>query len=496
MVQQRAVRVERKLSAILAADVAGYSRLMHDDEEATHTKLTALLTDVVAPAIAERGGRIVKNTGDGFLAEFPSAVEAVRAAMQFQARIKVVTIGDLEDKRIALRAGINVGDVIVEPHDIFGDGVNVAARLEGIAEPGGICISSSAYDHVRGKVGVKFVDLGERNLRNIPRPVRAYAVVGEEPSPATHGERGRPVALSAAHFSIAALPPNNRSRDPDQERFVEGVAGAVSRRAVLAGAASTVALGLGGSAYMLWSRFLQPTPKFADTRRTALVIGNAQYQILPPLGNPVRDADSISAALEQRGFRVIRVIDADGRQTAEAVTDFERTLSVVGGVGMLYYAGRAAYIDGEDILMPVDVKLNSTQTKLEGGVNLTALQARVQAKITRKFVSDGLAVIYSASKGEIADDGPPGEHSPFTRAFLEALTHDEDELSDLFRRIRQTMDKEPSEPIKKQTPFFEDSRAVKFHFNRPETDAAIGALKILIVDSCRDNHLNLRVAGR
>src|ERR1700751_5598356 len=169
LVQERQIRVERRLSAILAADVAGYSRLMHNDEEATHAKLTALLADAVHPAIAEHGGRIVKNTGDGFLAEFPSAVEAVRAAMQFQARIKVVTIGDLEDKRIALRAGINVGDVIVEPHDIFGDGVNVAARLEGIAEPGGICISSSAYDHVRGKVGVKFVDLGERNLRNIPR---------------------------------------------------------------------------------------------------------------------------------------------------------------------------------------------------------------------------------------------------------------------------------------------------------------------------------------
>jgi len=210
----------------------------------------------------------------------------------------------------------------------------------------------------------------------------------------------------------------------------------------------------------------------------------------------VRDANSVSAALEQRGFRVIKVIDADDRQTTEAVTDFERTLSVVGGVGIFYYAGRAMYIDGEDILMPVDVKLNSTQTKLEGGVNLTILQAQVQAKTTRKFVNDGSAVIYSASKGQNADDGPPGKHSPFTTAFLEALTHDEDELGDLFRRIRQTMDKEPSEPIKKQTPYFEDSRTVKFHFNRPETDTAIGALKILIFDSCRDNPLNLSTDGR
>jgi len=160
MVEERPVRVERRLSAILAADVAGYSRLMHRDEEATHAKLTALLRDAVNPAIAEYGGRIVKNTGDGFLAEFPSVVEAVRAAVQFQTRVKEITTGDTEDRRIAFRVGINIGDVIVEPHDIFGDGVNIAARLESIAQPGGICISSSAYDHIGGRVGTEFADLG------------------------------------------------------------------------------------------------------------------------------------------------------------------------------------------------------------------------------------------------------------------------------------------------------------------------------------------------
>jgi class 3 adenylate cyclase len=137
MPQKPPSRVERKLSAILAADVAGYSRLMHHDEEATHAKLTALLVDGVTPAIAEHGGRIVKNTGDGFLAEFPSAVEAVRAAVQFQTRIKELTIAEAEVTRIAFRVGVNIGDVIVEPNDIFGDGVNIAARLENIAEPGG-----------------------------------------------------------------------------------------------------------------------------------------------------------------------------------------------------------------------------------------------------------------------------------------------------------------------------------------------------------------------
>ena len=200
MVQERPVRVERRLAAILAADVAGYSRLMHHDEEATHAKLKALLADGVTPAISEHGGRIVKNTGDGFLAEFPSSVQAVRAAVQFQTRIKELTISEAEDNRISLRVGVNIGDVIVEPQDIFGDGVNIAARLEGIAEPGGICISSAAYDHVRGKVGVEFADLGEQNLKNIALPIRAYAV--GQSGPRSQADRARllPSALPSSLF--------------------------------------------------------------------------------------------------------------------------------------------------------------------------------------------------------------------------------------------------------------------------------------------------------
>ena len=223
MVQERPVRVERRLAAILAADVAGYSRLMHHDEEATHAKLTALLADGVTPAISDHGGRIVKNTGDGFLAEFPSAVEAVRAAVQFQTRVKELTAADAEDRRIAFRVGINVGDVIVEPHDIFGDGVNIAARLESIAEPGGICISSSAYDHVQGKVGVEFADLGEQNLKNIARPVRAYAVVRDGLGAATQTERARSSPFSPPRLSIVVLPFANLSGDPEQDYFVDGV---------------------------------------------------------------------------------------------------------------------------------------------------------------------------------------------------------------------------------------------------------------------------------
>ena len=221
MVQERPVRVERRLSAIVAADVAGYSRLMHNDEEATHAKLAALLTDAVAPAIAEHGGRIFKNTGDGFLAEFPSAVEAVRAAMQFQARIKELTIAEPEDGRIGFRVGINVGDVIVEPNDIFGDGVNIAARLESIARPGGICISASAYDHIQGKVAVEFADLGEQNLKNITRPVRVYVAVQDGLGSSPQDRLTTPT--SATHLSIVVLPFANMSGDPEQDYFVDGV---------------------------------------------------------------------------------------------------------------------------------------------------------------------------------------------------------------------------------------------------------------------------------
>ena len=223
MVQEQPSRVGRRLSAILAADVAGYSRLMHDEEEATHARLAALLAGAAEPVIAEHGGRIVKNTGDGFLAEFPSAVEAVRAAMYFQDKVRELTIGDADDKRLLFRVGINIGDVIVEAHDIFGDGVNIAARLERIAEPGGICISASAYDQVRGKVAIELTDLGEQNLKNIARPVRAYAVVRDGLVSGTRQGVALPNSPAAPRLSIVVLPFVNLGGNSEQDYFVDGV---------------------------------------------------------------------------------------------------------------------------------------------------------------------------------------------------------------------------------------------------------------------------------
>ena len=208
-------------TVILVADVAGYSRLMHVSEEATHARVRSLTTTRILPVLAEHGGRIIKHTGDGFLAEFHSAVDAVRAAMQFQGDVHRLAISDTPEERILFRVGIHVGDIIVGEDDIFGDGVNIAARLEGIAEAGGICLSSSVFDQVHGKIGVEFADLGPRDLKNIARPIRAYAVVPDG-STAVAAPLATP-ALATPRLSIVVLPFVNIGGEPEQDYFVDGM---------------------------------------------------------------------------------------------------------------------------------------------------------------------------------------------------------------------------------------------------------------------------------
>ena len=217
----------RRLAAILAADVAGYSRLMGADEEGTHERLQAHFRELVNPKIAEHHGRIVKTTGDGLLAEFASVVDAVRCAVEVQRGMVECNATTPPEKRIEFRVGINLGDVIAEGSDIFGDGVNIAARLEALAEPGGICVDRVVRDQVRDKLDLAFEDMGEQSVKNIARPMRVYVLRARSVAAMPVWRMPTSTSISqpaiAPRLSIVVLPFTNLSKDPEQQYFADGI---------------------------------------------------------------------------------------------------------------------------------------------------------------------------------------------------------------------------------------------------------------------------------
>ena len=224
-------RVERRLAAVLAADFAGYSRLMGRDEERTLAQLKTLRKTLVDPGIATHRGRIVKTTGDGMLVEFASAVDAARCAVAVQREMAQQNISVSPELRIEFRIGIHVGDIIIDDNDIFGDGVNIAARLEGIAEPGGVCISDDAYRQIRGKIDVAFNDIGEQALKNITEPMHAWHIRLAGESPATRASSSaiqiQDLALPNKP-SIVVLPFDNMSAEPGQDYLADGIVEAIT----------------------------------------------------------------------------------------------------------------------------------------------------------------------------------------------------------------------------------------------------------------------------
>jgi adenylate cyclase len=273
----------RRLAAILAADVAGYSRIMGADEEGTHVRLKAVRRQLVDPKIGEHQGRIVKTTGDGMLVEFPSVVDAVRCAAEVQRGMIDREPEATDERRIRFRIGVNLGDIIAEGGDIFGDGVNVAARLEALAEPGGICVSGTVRDHIRDRLPYPFEDQGEQSVKNIARPIRVYAL--------------RPGAIADLPASSAPIPAPHRPR--------------IASTAMVAAAAATLAIAV--VAWWLWPTKPSPTPA---TAVAAIATSIPQPLVAPRLSIVVLPFANLSNDPEQQYF-------ADGI-TEDLTTDLSR----------------------------------------------------------------------------------------------------------------------------------------------------------------------------
>jgi adenylate cyclase len=329
----------RRLAAILAADVAGYSRLMGADEEGTHERLHAHLAELIHPRIAEHRGRVVKNTGDGLLAEFASVVDAVRCAVEMQRGMAERNTGVAANERIEFRVGVNLGDVIAEGDDIFGDGVNVAARLEGLAAPGGVCVSGTVRDHVGDRLPYGFKDIGEQSVKNIAQPVRVYAL--------------RPEATVDLPASGAQLPRAQRRRPP-----------AVVTARLIAGLAVVVIV----LAIIAWRVRLVPILLTTSTTVASPVASVSKPLVAPRLSIVVLPFTNLSDDPKQQYF-------ADGI-TEDLTTDLSRIsdILVISRESAFTYRDKA--VNAKQIGRELDVRY-----VLEGSIRRSGNQVRVTAQL-------------------------------------------------------------------------------------------------------------------
>ena len=319
----------RRLAAILAADVAGYSRLMGGDEEGTLERLKAHRRQLIDPKIAEHRGRIVKTTGDGLLAEFASVVDAVRCAAEVQREMLDHEPDLLDERRIRFRIGINLGDVIAEGDDIFGDGVNVAARLEALAEPGGICVSGVVHDQIRDKLPYQFADRGDQSVKNIARPVRVYALRLEDQSASREG-------IAARRYRVTG---------------------------VATGLAAVVALVIAVGAWWLWPA-TKPAPMPALTAATSI----AQPLMAPRLSIVVLPFANLSSDPDQQYF-------ADGI-TEDVTTDLSRIANSFVISRNTAFTYRDKRVDTKQIGRELGVRY-----VLEGSVRRSGRKVRVNAQL-------------------------------------------------------------------------------------------------------------------
>lgn len=410
----------------MLADIAGYSALMERHESSTFERVKTLREELVNPIVTRYGGRIIKTTGDGFLAEFSSGTAAVLCGIELQRRNQAREASNPEGERLHLRMGINLGDVIFDGDDVSGDGVNVAARLEPLAPRDGICVSGAVRDQLREDLEVVFEDLGEQILKNIARPIRAYRI-----------------DLANAVVPKSVLLPRLR------------------RKWLIAAVASIALLSVGGLRYCHPGTSATKGGNFAGIRITsALVIGNGKYATHSALANPGNDAIAIATALKLRGAPVTVRLDLRGDDLAREIEEF-KAQDDGGGVKVFFYAGHGWNVNGKNFIFPIDAP---GRDELLAGNEIGRVfpVENIYQSIAGKMivlldthgdpvsVPDNVVLTFSGSPRTHSQDayelpdGTMSRNSPYAASIIEMLSGSDENLPTAFLRLAQRVGQKTS----------------------------------------------------